>query len=173
MPINTSAIEAAIPVAAGVVSLVLGFRRAGGNPVSSDKTKRLLRWLGPALIAFGVLLFVTGGKSESANAREIVAGMKAKMKLPVRVDDVTRLDDVRATSGTEIGYFLTLTSVTQAQLGEDSLAQRLESSLRGGACENPDYLKLLKAGLSVRVTYTTADAREVVQVAIAPGDCGL
>jgi len=130
-----------------------------------------LRWVSPALIVFGIFLF--NCKSEPADAEALAAGMKAKMKLPVRVDDDTRLDDVRAISTRELGYFLTLTRLTKSELGASPIARQLETSLRGGACQNPSYLALFKAGISVRVTYQTRDQAEVTRVIMVPKDCGL
>ncbi len=94
------------------------------------------------------------------------------MKLPVAVDDDTRLDDVRAISKKELGYFLTLTKLTKAQLDGSQIGKQLESGLRAGACQNPDYLKLLKAGIALRVIYQTRDQADVTQIAVVPKDCG-
>ena len=92
----------------------------------------------PALIVFGIFLFANDCASESVDAETIASGMKTKMKLPVRVDDDTRLDYVRAITKTELGYFLTLTRMTKSQLGANSIAKQLgEAGLEGGgACGN-------------------------------------
>ena len=137
-----------------------------------ERAKKVLRWLSPALIALGTCLFMGGCTSESVDAGIIATGMKAKMKLPVQVDDDTRLDDVRATSKMELGYFLTLTRMTKSQLDASQFAQQLESNLRGGACENADYTKLFKAGISIRLTYQTQDLAEVARIVLVPKDCG-
>ncbi len=171
--INPSTIEAALPFVGGVIGLLIGFGAIpSANTPWAEKTRKILRWGGPALIAFAFLLFMMGNTPESGQAETIVTGMKAKMTVPVRVDDDTRLDDVRAISDKEIGYFLTLTTVTKTQLTSNPLALQLESNLRAGACQNPDYVKLFKAGISLRVVYQTVDHAEVIQVALTPGDCG-
>ena len=127
-----------------------------------------------ASIAFAIALGAGGCRTESADAETLAAGMKAKMTLPVQVDADTRLDDVRAVAKKELGYFLTLTTMTKAKVDANpSFAGLLESNLRGGACANPNYVKLFKAGISVRVVYQTQDGVEVRKIALAPKDCGL
>ena len=137
-----------------------------------DAAKRVTRWVSPALVVFGISLFMIDCKSDSADAEAIASGMKAKMTLPTIVDDDTRLDDVRAISKKELGYFLTLTRVTKSQPGASAIAKQLESGLRGGACQNESYLKLFKAGISVRLTYQTQDQSEVARIVMVPKDCG-
>jgi len=128
-----------------------------------------------AAIAAGITFVVAGGLAcQSADAAGVASGIKAKMKLPVQIDDDTRLDDVRAISKKELGYFLTLTRMTKAQADANgAFANLLESSLRGGACQNPNYLTIFKAGLSVQVTYASSDAVEVRKIVMVPKDCGL
>jgi hypothetical protein len=118
-----------------------------------------------SVLIAATLIFVvqTSRADDSVDAAIIASGMKAKMKLPVHVDDDTRLDDVRAISKKELGYFLTLTRMTK----------RLESGIRGGACQNPSYLKLFKAGLSLRMTYASSDKVEVKTIVLVPKECGL
>jgi hypothetical protein len=134
----------------------------------SSKTARALRW---PLVLFGTLMFATACRSRGPDAEALATGMKAKMTLPVAVDGETRLDDVRALSKTELGYFLTLTKTTRATL-DPNLGKLLETNLRGGACQNANYQKLLAAGISVSIAYRTEDQADVVRVVIAPKDCG-
>jgi|GEM_PF-5597968 len=94
------------------------------------------------------------------------------MTLPAQVDDDTRLDDVRAVAKRELGYFLTLTRLSKAQFAGNPIAKKLDSGLRAGACQNPSYATLFKAGLSVRMTYQTQDQAEVARIVMVPKDCG-
>jgi hypothetical protein len=172
--ISPSSLEAVIPCVAGVVGLLIGFGKGATVEKSGSETARkVLRWVSPALIVFGIFLFVSDCASQPADAEALASGMKAKMTLPVQVDDDTRLDDVRAISKKELGYFLTLTRLTKSQVDANPIAKQLESNLRGGACKDPSYLKLFKAGISVRLTYQTQDHAEVCRVVMVPKDCGL
>lgn len=171
--LNPSSLEAAIPFVGGIVGILIGFgkgRTAG--KFRSEKAKKILRWVSPALIVFGIFLFISDCASESFDAETLASGMKTKMKLPAQVDDDTRLDDVRAISKRELGYFLTLTKMTKSQLDANPIAKQLESNLRGGACQNPNYTKIFKAGISLRVTYQTQDQAEVTRIVMVPKDCG-
>jgi len=124
------------------------------------------------VLAFGLLFLVSGCPRRPPDADALAASMKAKMKLPYDVDGETRLDDVRGTSKTELGYFLTLTKVTKATL-DPNLGKSLENMLRGGACQDPNYRVIMKAGLSVAIVYRTQDQADVARIVIAPKDCGL
>jgi uncharacterized protein YjeT (DUF2065 family) len=128
-----------------------------------------------ALIAAG-LLFVLGGLAcrRPPDAAKLAAAMKAKMPLPHKIDDDTRLDDVRAVGKMELGYFMTLTSVTKAQADANpALGNLLESTIRSGYCKNPNYEQLMKAGLTVRLVYASSDKAEVRNIVLLPKDCGL
>jgi hypothetical protein len=119
-----------------------------------------------------MLLLVCGCKSEAADAGVVADGMKAKLKLPVQVDDDTRLDDVRALSPKELGYFMTLTKVTKAQADATGIAKPLEANLRGNACKDANYARFFKAGIALRITYQSQDGPEVARVVMLPKDCG-
>ena len=129
-----------------------------------------------AMVALCGSLALAGCQSApiDVDAETVAAKMKEKMTLPARVDDDTRLDDVRALSRKELGYFLTLTTMTKARFDANpSLGAQLEGMLRGGACENASYVKFFKAGISLGMVYRTSDNVEVRRVVIAPRDCGL
>jgi len=139
---------------------------------AGEPATKLRRVPAAVLAAAGIFLLASGCKSESADAGAVAAGMKAKMQLPARVDDDTRLDDVRALSKKELGYFMTLTRMTKAQADATPLAKALETNLRGNACKDANYAKLFKAGIAIRVTYQGQDQAEVVSVVMRPADCG-
>jgi hypothetical protein len=124
------------------------------------------------LAMFATLLLASACPSRKPDAEALAAGIKAKMKLPVDVDGDTRLDDVRAVSKTELGYFLTLTKATKSTL-DQNVGKLLETNLRGGACQNANYIAILKAGIGISIAYRTADQANVARVVIAPKDCGL
>ncbi len=174
--IAPSAIEAVIPLVGGVVGIVFGYGKTRSAEPRAERAKKVLRWASPALIVFAVFLFARGYAASAPADAELAAvanGIKTKLRLPVQVDDDTRLDDVRAISPDELGYFLTLTRTTKSELAGNPIGARLESTLRGGACHDPNYAKLFAAGIRVRVTYQTRDAAEVARIVISPKDCGL
>jgi hypothetical protein len=127
-----------------------------------------------ALVVLATSLLVASAcpSRKHPDADALASGIKAKMKLPFDVDAETRLDDVRALSRTELGYFLTLTKTTKATL-DPNLGKLLETNLRAGACQNANYIAILKAGIGVSVAYRTADQADVVRVVFVPKDCGL
>src|SRR5262245_57808726 len=121
-----------------------------------------------AVMAVAIFLLAAGCKKESADAGEGAAGVKAKMKLPVQVDEDTRRDDVRAVSSKELGYYMTLTKMTKAQADATGIGKALEAQLRGNACKDANYAKFFKAGIALRVTYQSQDQAEVASVVMLP-----
>lgn len=127
-----------------------------------------------ALVAAAITLVAGNLACQSVDAETLANGMKAKLQLPAKIDDDTRLDDVRAVAKKELGYFMTLTRMTKAQADANpAFGNLLESGLRGGACQNPNYLKIFKAGISLRMTYTSSDQIEVRKIVMVPKACGL
>jgi hypothetical protein len=128
---NASSLEPAIPLVAGIVGILIGFGKTTSvSTLRSETSKKILRWVSPVLVVSGLFLFISNCASGSGDANIIATEIKTKLKLPARVDDDTRLDDVRAISKTELGYFLTLTRVTKLQLDANPIATQLESNLR-------------------------------------------
>jgi hypothetical protein len=69
---------------------------------------------------------------------------------------------------------MTLTGMTKAQADANpAFGDRLERTLRGGACQNLSYQKLMKAGFGMRLTYVSSDQIKVREIVFAPKDCGL
>jgi len=122
-----------------------------------------------------VFLFLTplssGHAQQGPDLSAIAAGMKARMKLPVAIDSDTRLVDIRALSKHELAYFMTVVTHTKASLNGARFAREMERSLKAGACQNPNYLKFLNAGVTLVFVYVTDDSAEVARVRLAPNLC--
>ena len=71
----------------------------------------------------------------------------------------------------ELGYFLTLTQMTNARADSKLVAEQIEKNVRGGACQNPNYRQLYDAGFTLRMTYRTQDEIELLQIVLTPKDC--
>src|SRR5712691_7653482 len=112
-----------------------------------------------------------GDAQQDLDLSAIAAGMKAKMKLPVAIDADTRLDDIRALSKHELAYFMTVVNHTKADLNADLFARRMERSVKGGACQNPNYLKFFGAGVTLVLVYASRDGAEVARVRLPPTLC--
>jgi hypothetical protein len=119
-----------------------------------------------------ICLLAALGCGGSVDADEVVKGIKAKLTLPMTVDDATRLDDIRSVATHDIGYFLTLTATTKADYDAAPFGAKLESAVRATSCTDANYKVLFQAGLSVSVIYQTRDGVEVERMTMAPKDCG-
>lgn len=168
--LSVSTIEAALPVVVGIGATLVGY--SGSWAREAKTAKKVLRWVGPALVAVGLFLMMMSLSPRPESANSIAARVKAKLTLPTRVDEDTLLYDVRALSRSEVGYFLTVTSKTAAELEAVSFAAGIDASIRDGACQNEDYETLFKAGIALRLTYRASDEKTVADIAIKPADCG-
>ena len=97
----------------------------------------------------------------------LASSVKARLSLPVAVDQDTRLDDVKPMNRA-LGYFLTITNV---EVADPVLAQKLESRLRGNACSNPQYKRLFDAGVAVHVVYKTNSGATMANILMEPTAC--
>jgi len=71
----------------------------------------------------------------------------------------------------ELAYFMTLVNQTKAKLNAAQFSRVMEKSLRAGACQNPNYVKFFKAGVTLVMVYTTRDGAEVARVRLPPSLC--
>jgi hypothetical protein len=112
-----------------------------------------------------------GRAQEEPDLHAVAAGMKAKMKLPVAIDADTRLDDIQALSKHELAYFMTHVRQTKAQLNAAAFAKEMDRSLKAGACQNPNYVKFFRAGVTLMLVYATQDRAEVARIRLTPSLC--
>ena len=170
--LESTIIEASILVLVGIGGVQYGFRR--GNDLERDESNRLkkvARWIGPALIIFGVFVFFARGDRAPPTARELVSQIKSKLSVPVQIDADTRLDDIRAVSDREVEYQMTITTRTDAELRDQRFAEVLEFSISAGACSDSDNLTLLRAGFHLTLSYTSSDGHKVSSITVVPDDC--
>lgn len=129
--------------------------------------KKMLPWIGPLMILFGIFIMFEPKPAEEVDLDALASSVKAKLALPVAVDQDTRLDDVKPIAGA-LGYFLTITNV---QAADPDLAQKLESQLRETACSTSQYKQLFDAGISIHVVYRTNSGDTLASILIKPTEC--
>jgi hypothetical protein len=166
-------IDGGIPMLGGALSTLYGYGvlRTGNQ---STTLTRSLKWLGPAVSLFGVWLLVSDLRTPDAVASEkTLAAVEAEInkRAPMMVDDVTRLDSVKAADG-ELAYYLTITNRGIDEPGWAEFQQAMSQRLRGQACSRPDYKQFLSEGIGLRMIYRSKEQTEVATVVIPPSQCG-
>jgi len=165
-------VDGGIPILGGMLGTLYGYGvlRTGNQ---GTKLTRSLRWLGPAVSLFGVWLLVSDLRTLAAASEKDLAAVEAEInkRAPMMVDDVTRLDGVKATNG-ELAYYLTITNRGADEPGWAEFQQAMSQQLLSHACSRPDYTRFLSEGIALRMVYRSKEQGEVATVVIPPSHCG-
>ncbi len=175
MPVNLlpALVDGGIPIVGGVLGTLYGYGvlRTGNQ---ATRLTQSLKWLGPIVSLFGVWLLVSDLRTPAAAASENdLAAVEAEInkRAPMMVDDVTRLDGVKAANG-ELAYYLTITDRGTNEPDWPEFQRAMAQRLRGQACSRPDYKQFLSDGIALRMVYRSKDLAEVATVLIPPSQCG-
>ncbi|MEM6928145.1 MAG: hypothetical protein AAF602_14530 [Myxococcota bacterium] len=108
-------------------------------------------------------------KQLSVQLEAIIASLDGR--LPMALDDETRLDRVNVLGGALI-YEMTLVNLESTELDLTQLRFQLARTAAGGACPvgSPLY-SLSQAGATLRYVYTTKDGTVMPPIDITPGVC--
>ena len=92
-------------------------------------------------------------------------------RLPLTVDDDTRLDAVTVVGQRVLRYEYTLVNYALADLDVASIKTTLQEIVRGQTCGTPQLRHLLDLGATVSYLYRGKDGRDICQLDIRSGDC--
>jgi hypothetical protein len=156
-------------------STAVAYGMAVGPKRSSGPAARLIphfKWMGPALILFGVILGWQGYvRAGPPPADELARQISAKLSLPVQADEVTRLDAVQGQANV-ISFRYTLLATPESLDSVANIRSKLQEQGEAIACTNADFTKFLKNGYSIELHYTFLESPENVSVLLAPELCG-
>jgi hypothetical protein len=163
-------VDGGIPIFGGMLGTLYGYGvlRTGNQ---GTKLTRSLKWLGPAVSLFGVWLLVSDLRTAASEKDLAAVEAEINKRAPMMVDDVTRLDGVKAANG-ELAYYLTITNRGADEPGWAEFQQAMSQQLRSHACSRPDYKRLLSEGVGLRIVYRSKEQAEVATVVIPPSHCG-
>lgn len=133
--------------------------------------KKLLLIFFALLCAAGIVigLWKAGVFRREADARPAVAAIKQRIKMGELIDNVTRLDDVKA-EGPKVVYVLTILSSREDALDRAGL---MNATLGESACKSNEYMALFRQGLGIEMSYFDLDGKPVQKVAVKPEECGV
>lgn len=172
----TTLIEGGIPILGGLYATALGygvFSRSQIEPIQSRlKIRRQFRWLGPLVVLFGCFLAWQDHRQATHPSAELIAHqIRARMKFPVRLDDVTQLNTVEG-RGDRLVYEATL-RLRMADLGgKERAQQKLEDQVLKSACASKDFQTIFRGGYTVEVHYSFPDSADGVLLSVTPRTCG-
>jgi len=160
-------IEASVPLVAGLLATWLGFRRTE----SASTYVRHLRWLGPALTAFGVWQMGSAVTAEppGITATTIATAMRNKLSPPWTIDEVTRGDGVDAVGK----HVLIRATITRPPLGEsdrERLLGELFKQARIRLCRSEPTRTWLLQGIGFEYEYTMG-GKTYSPVIVVQKDC--
>lgn len=166
-------LEGLIPLCGGIYATLLGFGkiRPGRSGPRIDAVLAQLKWLGPVVIVFGLVLIWRGYDDGAPNVDEIVRGMRARVELPVAVDEVTRLDAFDAVES-RIVYRLTITRPPPTAAERDALLTAMRRQILGENCKSGDFQRLLAQGIGLEFVYTM-EGKRYPGIAVTRANCGL
>jgi hypothetical protein len=169
-------IEAGFPILGGLYATALGYgvirlSRSLPSPLVQKILVRL-RWLGPAVVCFGVFTaWQTHLHVIHPPAEEIVRQISARLSFPVKVDEITRAVGVRG-KGDEITYDYSIAAPLTNLGGRQEVQGKLEQQWLSAACKTKDFQTLLRGGYTVKMHYSFEGSPEEMLVSIPPRSCG-
>lgn len=172
----TTIIEGGFPILFGLYATALGFG-AFSRPQTDPRAnalniRRQFRWLGPLVILFGCFIAWHDHAQATHPSAELIAHqISARMKFPVRLDDVTQLNAVEG-RGDRLLYEAAL-QIPLADLGgKERAQQQLQEHVLKSACASKDFQTIFRGGYTVEVHYSFPDSAEGVRLPITPKTCG-
>lgn len=177
MPIEwPTLIEGGIPILGGLYATGLGYgfiRNSSSLPSAQwQKALTRFRWLGPAVVLFGVFTAWQAHEHIShPSAEELARQIAARLSFPLRVDEITQLTGVEG-HGNQIIYKASITSSLNQLGGREAVQRNLEGHLVSVACKDKNYEKLLRAGYSLQMRYSFKQSSDEILISIPPRACG-
>lgn len=168
--------EGGIPILGGLYATALGYSVIGASPSPPSAFKQNLldrfKWLGPAVVLFGVFTaWQTHLHVSHPPAEELARQIAARLNFPSKVDEITEALGVEG-KGDDIIYRYSIAASLTDLGGRERLQRVLEQQLRSAACKTKDSQRLLRAGYTVQARYSFKGSPEELVVSLPPRSCG-
>jgi len=169
-------IEGGIPILGGLYATALGYGVIGAPPSPPTAFKQnllaRLKWLGPALVLFGIFTaWQTHLHVAHPPAEEIASQMSRRLSFPLKVDEMTRLVGVQG-RGDDLTYDYSIDASLTNLGGREQVQRRLEQQLLSAACKTKDFQTLLRGGYTVHARYLFEGSPEEILISLPPRSCG-
>lgn len=169
-------VEGGIPVLGGLYATALGYgvisaSRSLPSP-RLEKALRLFRWLGPAVVLFGIFTaWQTHLHLSHPPAEEIARQIDRRLHFPVKVDETTQVVAIEG-RGDSITYDYVIATSLAELGGREQVRGKLEQQWLSTACKTKDSQTLLRGGYTIQLRYAFRETAETVLISIPPKACG-
>jgi hypothetical protein len=177
MPIEwPSVIEGGIHILGGLYATALGYGVIASSPSPPGPLKQRFlarfRWLGPAVVLFGVFTaWQTHLHAIHPPAEEIARQIAGRLHFPVKVDEITRAVGVQG-RGDDITYDYSIAASLTKLGGREQVQRGLEQQLLSAACKTKDSQTLLRGGYTMHARYSFEGSAEQIVISVSPRSCG-
>lgn len=123
---------------------------------------------------FGVLIGQSGALESDNEIDNVLAKVSAQInkKLPIKVDDDTRLDSVSAVPGQHFMYHYTLVALNGSDVSTDSFETVVKPQLKRRLCDSAEMQNFLKNGVTISYLYKGKDGQPIGSAKFEPSECG-
>ena len=172
----TTVIEGGIPILMGLYATAVGYgaflHPEVGPAQRGLKLRSQFRWLGPLVVLFGCFIAWRDHVQAIHPSAELIANqIRARLKFPVRIDDMTQVNAVEG-KGDRLVYEVALQLPIADLGGKKRAQQKLQDQVLKTACASKDFHTIFRGGYTVEMHYSFPDSVEGVILSITPGTCG-
>lgn len=138
---------------------------------------------GAASLAVMVALAVSGemaGRAASdhllspdIDAMLVQVASKMNERLPMMLDEQTRLDATVGGPGRTFTYLYSLPSYASTDIDGENLHGVIVDGVRQKECTSPEMRKLFEKGVTANFIYRGNDGIEITRTTVTPADCGI
>ncbi|MDB5763196.1 MAG: hypothetical protein JWQ21_2191 [Herminiimonas sp.] len=123
---------------------------------------------------FGALAGRSGSMGHDRSIDEALVKVSTQMnrKMPMIIDQDTRLDRVSAEPGHHFTYHYTLLSMRSKDVNTADFQKMIRPQLKRKLCESIEMQNFLKSGVTVSYLYKDSDGHAIGGVEFAPSECG-
>jgi hypothetical protein len=164
-------LDAGIPLVAGFIWTIRGFRRSGAQ---ERGFLQRWRWVGPVFLAFALSRFdaaigATKEPSVPTDAREVAVALRKKLAPPAMIDAVTRLDAIESV-GRYVVFQQTVVSPPATEGEREALVEQVSRRARTATCGDKGSRHWLRKDLGFQWEITMA-GRRYPSIAVREKDC--
>jgi hypothetical protein len=122
----------------------------------------------------GMLAGRPNDHNSERNIDEALANVSVHInrKVPMMVDEETRLDRVTAEPGHRLSYHYTVTAMPKKGMSSAEFVKLIRPTLRERLCTSREMKGFLQNGVTIAYLYRSGDGKPLGATQFAPAECG-
>jgi len=137
------------------------------DPTRKNKINSILKITGPIVLGCAVFVAVAGFAKKDDQVEKLAQAVNAAG--PKIIDEFTRLDRATAGPGRRLTYHMTV-SVSKSEIDQAEWKQKTLPSIRTNTLEQEATRSLLKAGITVVLSYSSKDGSHLDETTFTSKD---